>query len=156
APHACTLHPCDLSLPDLKLRRCTRCIALNPIGENMSETPTSSNGLNTSATHEASLDRSQIGSPADGRKLNGSGEQGTGVNSGIAASQNSEVRPVIVKQTGHKTITGSNPGDHRAPSQDTAKAPLNSAADNGGPRNRVGQFDKPSTGAPVKYGSGSG
>jgi hypothetical protein len=29
--------------------------------------------------------------------------------------QNGELRPVTVKQVDHKTITGSNPGDSRAP-----------------------------------------
>lgn len=125
-------------------------------GENELSTPTSSTSLNTTASHEASLDRSKIGSPADGRKLNGSGEQGSGINSGIAAAQNSEVRPVTVKPVGSKTLTGSYPGDHRAPSKDVAAQSLATAADNGGPRNRVGQFDKPSTGAPMKFGSGAG
>ena len=124
--------------------------------EEMMSTSTSSNGLNTSKHADASLDRSHIGSPADGRKLNGSGTSGSGINSGIAASQNSEVRPISVKQVDHVALEGSNKGDHRFPSKDTAAASLASAADNGGPRNRVGQFDKPSTGAPEKFGSGSG
>jgi len=44
------------------------------------------------------------------------------------------------KPVDSKTIQGSYPGDHRAPSQDTAKASLFKAADNGGPRASVGQF----------------
>jgi len=47
---------------------------------------------------------------------------------------------VSVKQVDYKTITGSNPGDHRSPSKDTAKDSLNQSADNGGVRKAVGQF----------------
>ena len=97
-------------------------------------TPTSSNGINTSATHEATLDRSKIGSPADGRKLNGTGEQGSSVTSGMAASQNSELRPVTVNPVDFKTVTGSFAGDHRTKTGDVAKDSVNRAADNGGPR----------------------
>jgi len=118
-------------------------------------TPTTS-GINTSATHEASLDRSKIGSPADGRKLNATGSTGVTINSGLNVGKNSEVTPITVKQVDHKTIEGSNPGDHRAQPGDTANESLNRAADNGGPRNRVGQFDKPVDGKPIRYGSGSG
>lgn len=96
-------------------------------------TPTTSNSLNTTAAHEASLKNNGIGSPADGRRLNGSGTQGSDVNSGIAASQNSEVRPVEVKQVGHKTIEGSNAGDHRS---QAAPAVL---PDNPAPREPRGQ-----------------
>lgn len=96
-------------------------------------TTTSSNSINTTAAHEATLDRSQIGSPADGRKLNSTGTQGSGVTSGMAASQNSEVRPVAVKQVDHKTIEGSNPGDSRAQGA-PAVLPNNPA-----PRTAVGQ-----------------
>ena len=108
------------------------------IEETNMATPTSSTGINTSATHDASLDRSQIGSPADGRKLNGSGTQGSGVTSGIAASQNSEVRPVTVKPVGSKTITGSYPGDHRG---GNSGAGVTDFAKNApGPRDAARQF----------------
>jgi hypothetical protein len=49
-------------------------------------------------------------------------------------------RAINVKCVDCKTIVGSHPGDHRAPSRDTAKESLGRAADNGGPRKRVGQF----------------
>jgi hypothetical protein len=97
-------------------------------------TPTTSNSLNTTAAHEASLKNNGIGSPADGRRLNGSGTQGTDINSGIAASQNSEVRPVEVKQSGHNVLEGSNAGDHR-----TAQAAPAVLPDNPAPREPRGQ-----------------
>ena len=103
-------------------------------------TPTSSNGVNTTAAHEQTLDRSRIGSPADGRKLNATGSQGVTINSGLNVGQNSEVKPITVKPVDSKTITGSYAGDHRSPSRDTVKESLNRAADNGGPRSAVGQF----------------
>lgn len=106
-------------------------------------TPTSSNGINTTASHDASLDRSQIGSPADGRKLNGSGSLGSGVNSGIAASQNSEVRPVVVKQVDHNALIGSNRGDHRAPN--TGAGVTDSFKNQAGPRGET--TDTPNAGA---------
>lgn len=69
-------------------------------------------GMNASADHSKALDRSHIGSPADGRRLNGSGTQGTGTMSGVAASQNSEVRQVTVKQVDYVALEGSNaPGN---------------------------------------------
>ena len=77
----------------------------------MSGTPTSSNGLNNNAD---SLKNHQIGSPADGRRLNGSGTPGTDINSGITASQNSELRPVMVTPVDCKVIEGSGSGDSRA------------------------------------------
>src|SRR4051812_12280233 len=67
----------------------------------------------------------------------------------------SQVNVGPIKPEGSKTLEGSYSGDHRTNPGDVAAASLATAADNGGPRNRVGQFDKPSTGAPEKFGSGS-
>jgi hypothetical protein len=63
-----------------------------------------------------------------------------GINSGLAAEQNSQLRPVSVKPVDRRTIEGSTPGDFRAKPGDVSKASLMRAADNGGPRNDVGQF----------------
>lgn len=65
---------------------------------------------------------------------------GSGINQGIAASQPSELSPVTVKPVDRKTLAGSTPGDFRNQPGDVAKASLARAADNGGPRNDVGQF----------------
>lgn len=63
------------------------------------------------------------------------------IDTGLAAAQPSELRPVRVQQVDHRALEGSNaPNDFRSNPGDTAKAPLNKAADNGGPRNDVGQF----------------
>lgn len=75
-------------------------------------TPTSSNGLNTTATHDATLDRSTIGSPADGRKLNGTGDFGSDINSGMACGSPVTVGPI--KPVDRKTLEGSTPGDFRS------------------------------------------
>src|SRR5690348_16953310 len=106
-------------------------------------TPTSSNGLNTSAHSEASLDRSHIGSPADGRRLNGSGTAGSGVTQGMAAAQPSELRPVSVKNVDAKTIEGSHAGDHRAPN--TGAGVTDSFKNQAGPRGET--TDTPNAGA---------
>jgi hypothetical protein len=99
-------------------------------------TPTSSNGINTSATHEASLKNNQIGSPADGRRLNGSGSLGSDVTSGMEAQQNAEVRPVMVRPVDRKTIEGSYAGDSREnESQDFSTDGLKHQA---GPRGETG------------------
>lgn len=103
---------------------------------NIMPTPTSSNGLNTSKHADASLDRSHIGSPADGRKLNSSGVQGTDINSGIAASQPSELRPVTATPVDSKTITGSFSGDHRAPN--TGANTTDAFKNQAGPRGETG------------------
>ncbi|MCU1271136.1 MAG: hypothetical protein JWN74_2430 [Acidobacteriaceae bacterium] len=68
----------------------------------------------------------------------------------------SQVPAPVAKPVDRKTIEGSTPGDFRSNPGDVAAASVAIAADNGGPRNRVGQFDKPSSGAPEKFGSGSG
>lgn len=47
---------------------------------------------------------------------------------------------VSVKPVDRKTITGSYAGDSRSNPGDVAKSSLNQAADNGGPRARMGQF----------------
>jgi hypothetical protein len=70
-------------------------------------TPTSSTGINATAQHDAALDNKHIGSPADSRRLNSTGSQGSGINSGIAVTQNSEVRPITVKDVDSTVITGS-------------------------------------------------
>ena len=106
-------------------------------------TPTSSNGLNTSAHSEASLDRSHIGSPADGRRLNGSGTAGSGVTQGMAAAQPSELRPVTVKDVDSNTIEGSHTGDHRAPN--TGAGVTDSFKNQAGPRGET--TDTPNAGA---------
>jgi len=49
-------------------------------------------------------------------------------------------RAINVKLVDANHLEGSNKGDHRTPDKDTAKASLAKAADNGGPRKRVGQF----------------
>jgi hypothetical protein len=53
----------------------------------------------------------------------------------VEAARNTPAKPVD-----RRTITGSYPGDSRLNKGDTAKASLNQAADNGGPRARMGQF----------------
>ena len=105
---------------------------------NRMATPTSSNGLNTSAHSEKSLDRSHIGFPADGRKLNGSGTTGTSINSGVNAAQPSELRPVTVKDVDSKTLEGSHAGDHRAPN--TGAGVTDFAKNAPGPRDPARQF----------------
>lgn len=70
-------------------------------------TPTSNLNQN-----DGTLDRSTIGSPADGRKLNGSGTQGSDINSGLSVGS---VIPVTVKQVDHIAIEGSNKGNHLTP-----------------------------------------
>lgn len=60
------------------------------------------------------------------------------INSGMACG--SQLPAPTAKPVDSKTIVGSYPGDHRAQSGDTAKASLDACADNGGPRNSVGQF----------------
>lgn len=59
------------------------------------------------------------------------------LNSGLCVSGRAQesAKPVDANH-----LEGSNKGDHRAPSKDTAKASLDSCADNGGPRAAVGQF----------------
>lgn len=50
-------------------------------------------------------------------------------------------RAIDVKRVDRRTIEGSTPGDHRAPSKDVAKASLTQAAEGqGGPRSSTGQF----------------
>jgi len=50
-------------------------------------------------------------------------------------------RAIAVKPVDSRTIEGSSPGDHRAPSSDTAKSSLHQAAEGqGGPRSSTGQF----------------
>lgn len=103
-------------------------------------TPTSSNGLNVSG----SSPRVTIGRPladnpatlaaASPAKLTAD----TGSPAVICGTQNSEVRPVVVKQTDHLTLCGSNPGDHRAPA---LAADITAFAKNSpNPRENVGQF----------------
>lgn len=60
-------------------------------------------------------------------------------NSG-AMTVTSQVAVGAIKPVDRKTIEGSTPGDHRSPSRDTAKAALDKATDNGGPRQAMGQF----------------
>lgn len=60
-------------------------------------------------------------------------ESVSGINAGSG-------RGISVKPVDCRTITGSTPGDHRCKPGDTANASLAKAADNGGPRQRVGQF----------------
>ena len=98
-------------------------------------TLTSSTGLNASTDHAEALRRNQIGSPADGRKLNGSGTPGTDINSGITASQNSEMRPVMVKDVDSTVIEGS----HSSSSDDVSKDfSMESFKNQAGPRGKTG------------------
>jgi hypothetical protein len=60
------------------------------------------------------------------------------INSGLSVG--SQMPVISTKPVDSKTLAGSYAGDHRAPSSDTAKASLDASADNGGPRNAVGQF----------------
>jgi hypothetical protein len=63
-------------------------------------------------------------------------------------------RGIVVKPVDCKTITGSTPGDHRAPSKDTAKNSLHQAAEGqGGPRSSRGQFPNGRTDTAGKGGS---
>lgn len=61
----------------------------------------------------------------------------------------------VSKPVDHKTLEGSTPGDFRANPGDVAAASLATAADNGGPRNQVGQFDAPPSVTSKLHGSGS-
>ena len=74
------------------------------------------NNINTTNDHEATLRNGKIGDPADGRRLNNTGTKGSSVTSGMNVGQNSAVTPVSVKPVDRRTIEGSTPGDHRAPS----------------------------------------
>jgi len=56
------------------------------------------------------------------------------ITSGLNAGQNPAMSPITVKQTDYKTLTGSNPGDHRAQAAGV-KMP-----DNPGPREQMTQF----------------
>lgn len=114
-------------------------------------TPTSEtlNGGSTLAPSQ----NSDANKSSEGVKLPGA--TGTdSINSGMNVS--TQVPSPVAKPVDFKAITGSYAGDHRSNPGDVAAASVATAADNGGPRNRVGQFDKPSTGAPEKFGSGSG
>jgi len=62
----------------------------------------------------------------------------TGSPAVICGTQNTQVRSVVVKQTDHLTLAGSNPGDHRAPA---LAADITAFAKNSpNPRENVGQF----------------
>lgn len=56
--------------------------------------------------------------------------------SGVAANQNSQLRPVTVKPVDRKTITGSTPGDFRV-SGDYAKAAMDKIVNPPGPREQM-------------------
>ena len=63
-------------------------------------------------------------------------------------------RGIAVKPVGSRTIEGSTPGDHRAPSKDTAKNSLHQAAEGqGGPRSSRGQFPNGRADTAAKGGS---
>ena len=66
---------------------------------------------------------------------NGAATRPTDLNSGMSLNGVG----IGVKPVDSRTVEGSFPGDHRAPSRDSAAASLRSAADNGGPRNPAGQ-----------------
>jgi len=98
-------------------------------------TPTSSNGLNTAGSAAVKI---QIGRHANVESL---GQKPVADNLSISAmGVNSQVGRPTAKPVDFKTITGSYPGDHRSKPGDVAKATLDKAADNGGPRKDVGQF----------------
>lgn len=60
------------------------------------------------------------------------------INSGMASSQNSEVRPVTVVPVDRKTICGSTPGDHRKPVRDGVTDALRQASGSDkGPRSQM-------------------
>ena len=59
--------------------------------------------------------------------------------SGMACNDH-QIPDPVAKPVDFRTITGSYAGDHRAQPGDVAKASLDKAADNGGPRNSAGQF----------------
>ncbi len=59
-----------------------------------------------------------------------------GVNSGIAAEQNSQLRPVTVQPVDRKTITGSTPGDFRK-AGDSAKPAMDRITNPPGPREQM-------------------
>ena len=70
-----------------------------------------------------------------GEKQSQPGSAGSGLTSGMACQQNSAVRPIAVRQVDHKTLAGSNPGDHR-----TNAAPVSPLAGNdNSPREQMGQ-----------------
>lgn len=93
----------------------------------MSTTTTS--GLNAGGD---SLKNHQIGSPADGRKLNGSGTVGSSLTSDMTVSS---VVPVSVKDVDSKVIEGS----HKSGSDDvSSKFSTESFKNQAGPRGETG------------------
>jgi len=108
--------------------------------EEIMSTPTTSTSINTTATHEATLDRSKIGSPADGRKLNATGSTGVTINSGLNVGQNSEVTPINVKLVDGKEMGASYRDRNVTKSGDFAKASVDRIANADGPRSAVEQF----------------
>jgi hypothetical protein len=115
--------------------------AVRKIQSTMS-TPTSSNGLNATPQprpavgREATIDRANPSSVVTGTRLTAPATDN--INSGFTCG--SQLPAPAAKPVDFKTVVGSYAGDHRSPSVDTAKASLDAAADNGGPRNPVGQF----------------
>jgi hypothetical protein len=99
-----------------------------------SPTTTSMNLADSPAVREP-IQTDAMGNAASGSKTLASRYAGQpGINSGLAAGQPSELRPVVVTPVDRRTIEGSTPGDFRAKPGDTAAASVARATDNGGPR----------------------
>jgi hypothetical protein len=87
------------------------------------------------SNNAAPLRKNAVGSPADGKKMSDSNQQGSSTTSGMSVG--SQI-PVAVKPVDRLTITGSTPGDHRAPA---LAADITAFAKNSpNPRENVGQF----------------
>lgn len=88
--------------------------------------------------------RSQrIGNPTDGKSLANAGEHESSVTSGMAVSQPSDLKPVMVTPVDRKTLTGSTPGDFR--SANTGAGVTDQFKNQAGPRGET--TDTPNSGA---------
>lgn len=113
-----------------------------------SPTTTSMNVKDTPASREPLQANAMPNAASEGQQARNAGANGGTINSGLAVND-TQFKVAIPAIQRVKDGTTRSLGD-------VARSSVDRAADNGGPRNRVGQFDKPSTGAPEKFGSGSG
>jgi len=100
------------------------------------------------SNNAAPLRKNAVGSPADGKKMSDSNQQGSSTTSGMSVGS---PIPVVVKPVDRLTIAGSTPGDHRAPA---LAADITASAKNSpNPRENVGQFPlsarTPAASAPI-------
>jgi hypothetical protein len=72
-------------------------------------TPTSSTGITV-----------PVELPTSPKPTGATANAGTGINGGLGAAHNSEVRPITVKPVDHRAIEGTNTGDWRSKSSDVA------------------------------------